>query len=68
MKVECNDCLHLNGKVCSKKSKNGYNNCNKYKAIPMDVLKKERNDLLISKKNPQRLKTLTEKIKLFEGY
>jgi hypothetical protein len=68
MKIECNNCLHLNGIVCRKKSKNGYNNCNKYKSIPMDVLKKERNDLLISKENLERLKTLTEKIKLFEGY
>jgi hypothetical protein len=34
----------------------------------MNVLKKERNDLLISQENPERLKTLTEKIKMFEGY
>jgi hypothetical protein len=34
----------------------------------MDVLKKERNDLLTSQENPERLKILTEKIKIFEGY
>jgi hypothetical protein len=34
----------------------------------MDALKKQRNDLLISQENPERLKNLTEKIKMFEGY
>lgn len=64
----CTDCQHFKENICTKNSKNGYNNCQKYKAIPMEQLIREQKRLKISKEDPERLKILTEKIRLFEGY
>lgn len=67
MKVYCIDCIHSTATGCLKNMKNGYFNCKKFKSIPMDILKKERQMLLISKENPERFKYLTEKIMNFNG-
>jgi len=70
MKVHCIDCVFLIESKCTnthKEAKNGYNNCKKFKQIPVKDLIKERNKLLISKENPERLEHLTEKIKHFNG-
>lgn len=67
MKVYCIDCIHSKENGCAVNSKNGYNNCKKFRSIPMDVLKKERQLLLVSEENPERLKYLTEKLINFNG-
>lgn len=67
MKPECKSCVHFKQNVCVKEQKNSYNQCKKFKAIPMSEIIKERNSLLISKDNPERLDYLTEKLKHFNG-
>jgi hypothetical protein len=67
MKVHCIDCIHSKPTGCAKNQKNGYNNCKKFRAIPIDNLQKEYHKLLISKDNPKRLEYLEEKIKNFNG-
>ena len=67
MKVECIECTHLKEKVCAKNSKNGYNNCKKFKAIPMIEIMKEYKMLLLSKENPIRFEYLKNKIIEFNG-
>jgi len=67
MKVHCIDCHHSKPEGCAKNSKNGYFNCKKFKAIPIDALKKERNQLLVSRNNEERLQYLTEKIMNLNG-
>jgi hypothetical protein len=67
MKVHCHDCQYSIPTGCSKNQKNGYNNCKKFKAISMGVLKKERNRLLLSGTDPTRLEYLTEKLLDFNG-
>ena len=67
MKVNCIDCLYLKENICLKNSKNGYFNCKKFKAIPMDTLNKEMHNLMISGENEERLKYLKEKISNFNG-
>jgi len=67
MKVYCADCQHFKEKKCAKNQKNGYNNCKKFRAIPMKDLITERRKLLISKEDPERLEFLTEKIKNING-
>ena len=61
--------LFLNTNISKpwKNSKNGYFNCKKYKAIPIDDLIKERNSLIASKEDPRRLDFLTNKIMEFNG-
>lgn len=66
-KKQCTNCTHFKNNVCVKNGKNGYFNCKKYKAIPMEELIKERNSLLGSKDNPKRLEFLTNKIIEFNG-
>lgn len=67
MKANCIDCQFFKNEKCEKNLKNGYNNCKKFKAINIEDMKKERQKLLISKENPERLEFLTEKIKYFNG-
>lgn len=67
MKVHCHDCQYSKPLGCNKNSKNGYNNCKKFKAIPMEVLKKERDVMLRTGSNPEREKYLTEKLINFNG-
>lgn len=67
MKKFCTDCTHFKNQICTKNSKNGYNNCKKFKAVTPEDLKKERNALLLSKDNPERLKFLTEKLTNLNG-
>jgi hypothetical protein len=68
MKKHCQDCTFNTPTGCSKNSKNGYNNCAKYRAIPIYELEKERTDLLISGDNSERLKILTQKIQDLNGW
>ena len=67
MKVNCIDCHYSKPEGCAKNSKNGYFNCKKFKAIPIPELIKERNRLLLSKDNQERLNYLTEKLTEFNG-
>ena len=67
IKKTCTNCKFHSQNGCTKNSKNGYFNCTKYRAIPIDDLIKERNKLLISKDNPERLEFLTNKITEFNG-
>lgn len=66
---ECKNCSHFAqfNKHCTKDNVNWNGKCNKYKMIPVEELKKERNKLLISKDNPERLKELEERIKYFNA-
>lgn len=67
MLKECKNCDEFNGKYCNKGYFNPVGKCHKYKTIPVETLKKERNKLLISKENPERLKELEERIKYFNA-
>lgn len=67
MKVNCIDCQFFKESKCIKDSKNGYNNCKKFRATPVKDLMQERQKLLISKEDPKRLEFLTEKIKNLNG-
>jgi len=67
MKVHCTDCAHFKDGVCAKSSKNGYFNCKKFKAVPIDVLTKEYKSLLVSKENPERLQELKSKLENING-
>lgn len=64
---ECKNCAEFNGRGCSKWLVNPVGKCHKYKTIPVETLKKERNKLLISKEDPERLKELEERIKYFNA-
>lgn len=46
---------------------NDFGKCHKYKMIPVSDLVKERNKLLISKEDPEKLEYLTERIKYFNA-
>ena len=66
MKINCQDCQFRTPIGCSKNSKNSYGDCKKYKSVGMEALIQERNSLLVSKKDPDRLKVLQDKINYFE--
>lgn len=68
MKSECKQCIHFKENKCDKNLKNGYNNCKKFKSIPIEQLQKEYKQLLQSKNNPERLKYLKEKLETINGY
>lgn len=63
----CQECTHFKNEVCVKNEKNGYNNCKKWKAIPISEIQKEYKQLLISRENPERLAYLKKKLE-FMGY
>ena len=65
---KCTNCLNFKNEVCSKNEKNGYGNCKKYKAIPIETLKKEIQELRVSGSNKERLEKLQNYISYFEGY
>lgn len=65
---KCSECLHFKNEVCTKNQKNGYGNCKKYKAIPIETLKQEVKELLLSGNDKDRLDALQSKIRNFEGY
>jgi len=67
MKINCTDCTYFKDGVCTKNSKNGYFNCKKFKAIPIDVLTKEYKTLLVSGSNPKRLQELKIKLQEING-
>jgi len=67
MKKHCIDCIYITPKGCAKNKKNGYLNCVTFRAIPIDTLIKERNKLLLSGDNPERLAYLTEKLTTLNG-
>jgi len=67
MKKLCTNCTHFKNEVCAKNSKNGYFNCSKYKTIPMSELHKEYVSLMVSKKDPDRLEFLKEKLSEING-
>lgn len=66
MKKECKNCAVFKNSKCEKGLVN-FGKCHKYKTIPVSVLIKERNKLLISKDNPERLKHLEDEIKYFNA-
>jgi len=66
MKKECKNCAVFKNGKCEKKLQN-FGKCHKYKTVPVEDLKKERNKLLISKDNPERLKELEERIMYFNN-
>lgn len=67
MKKECKNCQEYTGKGCKKWLTNDFGKCHKYKMIPVETLIKERNRLLISKADPEKLEYLTERIKYFNA-
>ena len=67
MKKYCINCTHFKNEVCTKNSKNGYNKCAKYKAIPIPDLISERKKLLIDGSNQDRLNYLTQKLQEING-
>jgi len=67
MKKECTNCIYYKDGKCSKSKKNGYFNCQTYKAIPISELTKEYKLLLVSKDNPERLQHLKEKLENLNG-
>jgi len=69
MKKECKNCAEFAtfNKFCKKGLQNPVQKCHKYKTVPVEDLKKERNKLLISKDNPERLKELEERIMYFQN-
>lgn len=66
MKKECKNCAVFKNGKCEKGLTN-FGKCHKYKTIPVSVMMQERNKLLISKDNPERLKELEEKIMYFNN-
>lgn len=67
MKINCQDCQFRTPTGCSKNSKNGYFNCNKFRSIPIDVLKKEYYSLMVSGLDSVRMQYLEDKLKTING-
>lgn len=65
MRKDRKNCTHFKT-VCELNLKNTYQQCQKYKSYSIDEITIERNALLVSKENPERLKELQNKINYFE--
>lgn len=67
MKSICTDCTYFQKGVCIKNQKNGYNNCKKFKSIPIPELQKEYKMLLVSGENNVRMLFLQKKLEDING-
>lgn len=63
MKKTCNSCRHYQESKCIIKKYNNNGNCNSHEQTEtLEELIKERNELLVSRSDKQRLKYLSQKI------